>query len=68
MRRAFHSVQAPKGFAVTIIDNEHFLTVKLDERQFVRLWLMMTRSKPCNMLLMHWKKGAIRDGRPARLC
>ena len=37
MRRAFHSVQAPKGFAVTIIDNEAFLTVKLDERQFVRM-------------------------------
>jgi hypothetical protein len=37
MRRAFHSVQAPKGFAVTIIDNDTFLTVKLDERQFVRM-------------------------------
>lgn len=37
MRRAFHSVQAPKGFAVTIIDNDAFLTVKLDERQFVRM-------------------------------
>lgn len=37
MRRAFHSIQAPKGFAVTIIDNEAFLTVKLDERQFVRM-------------------------------
>jgi hypothetical protein len=37
MRRAFHSVQAPKGFAVTIIDNEAFLTVKLDERQFIRM-------------------------------
>ena len=37
MRRAFHSVQAPKGFSVTIIDNDTFLTVKLDERQFVRM-------------------------------
>ena len=37
MRRAFHSIQAPKGFGVTIIDNEAFLTVKLDERQFVRM-------------------------------
>jgi hypothetical protein len=37
MRKAFHAVQAPKGFAVTIIDNESFLTVKLDERQFVRM-------------------------------
>ena len=37
MRKAFHSVQPPKGFSVTIIDNESFLTVKLDERQFVRM-------------------------------
>jgi CYTH domain-containing protein len=37
MRKAFHAVQAPKGFAVTILDNEAFLTVKLDERQFVRM-------------------------------
>ena len=37
MRRAFHSVQPPKGFTVTIIDNDAFLTVKLDERQFVRM-------------------------------
>jgi hypothetical protein len=37
MRKAFHAVQAPKGFSVTIIDNESFLTVKLDERQFVRM-------------------------------
>jgi len=37
MRKAFHSVQPPKGFAVTIIDNESFLTVKLDEKQFVRM-------------------------------
>jgi hypothetical protein len=28
-------VQAPKGFSVIIIDNESFLTVKLDEKQFV---------------------------------
>lgn len=35
MRRAFHSIQPPKGFSVTIIDNDAFLTVKLDERQFV---------------------------------
>jgi hypothetical protein len=37
MRRAFHAVQAPKGFSVQLIDNEHFLTVKLDEKQFIRL-------------------------------
>ena len=37
MRRAFHSVMAPKGFSVQIIDNEHFLTVKLNERQFLNM-------------------------------
>lgn len=37
MRRAFHSVQAPKGFSVQLIDNDHFLTIKLDERHFAKL-------------------------------
>ena len=34
MKRAFHAVQAPKGFSVQLIDNDHFLTIKLDERHF----------------------------------
>jgi hypothetical protein len=37
MRKAFHSVIPPKGFNVQIIDNDSFLTIKLDERQFVRM-------------------------------
>jgi hypothetical protein len=37
MRRAFHAIQAPKGFSVQLIDNEHFLTIKLDERHFAKL-------------------------------
>jgi hypothetical protein len=37
MKRAFHAVQPPKGFAVQLIDNEHFLTIKLDEKHFVGL-------------------------------
>ncbi len=37
MRRAFHSVVPPKGFGVSIIDNEHFLTIKLDEKHFTGL-------------------------------
>jgi hypothetical protein len=37
MRRAFRAVQAPKGFSVQLIDNEHFLTIKLDERHFAGL-------------------------------
>ena len=37
MRRAFHAVQAPKGFSVNVIDNDSFLTVKLDEFSFIRM-------------------------------
>jgi hypothetical protein len=37
MRRAFHAVQPPKGFSVTVIDNDHFLTIKLDEFSFTRM-------------------------------
>ena len=37
MRRAVHSVMPPKGFGVEIIDNEHFLTVKLDEKKFLHM-------------------------------
>ena len=37
MRRAFHSVPAPKNFIISVIDNEHFLTIKLDEKSFLPL-------------------------------
>ena len=37
MRRAVHSITPPKGFGLEIIDNEHFLTVKLDERRFLHM-------------------------------
>lgn len=37
MRRAFHAVRAPKNFAVDLIDNEHFLTIKLNELDFMRM-------------------------------
>jgi hypothetical protein len=37
MKRAFHAVKAPKGFSVQLIDNDHFLTIKLDERHFAGL-------------------------------
>ena len=37
MRRAVHSITPPKGFGVEIIDNEHFLTVKLDEYKFMKM-------------------------------
>jgi hypothetical protein len=36
---AVHSLahHAPKGFALTIIDNEHFLSVKASEKDFMKL-------------------------------
>lgn len=39
MRVAVHSLShyAPKGFSLTIIDNEHFLTVKASEKEFMSL-------------------------------
>lgn len=37
MRRVVHNLIPPKGFGVNIIDNEHFLTIKLDEKQFVKM-------------------------------
>ncbi len=37
MRQAVHSIPAPKGFGVQIIDNDHFLTVKLDEKKFLHM-------------------------------
>lgn len=37
MRRAFHSVQAPKGFGVTLIDNDNFITIKLNEKDFIHM-------------------------------
>jgi hypothetical protein len=39
MRRAVHSLDGhgPKGFALQIIDNDHFLSVRANERQFMSL-------------------------------
>lgn len=37
MRKAFHSIIPPKGFKVELIDNEHFITIKLNERDFLRM-------------------------------
>ena len=39
MARAFHSVShfAPANFSLTVIDEEHFLTLKAEEKQFMRL-------------------------------
>lgn len=37
MRKAFHSIVPPKGFQVQIIDSDHFLVIKLNELDFVRM-------------------------------
>lgn len=37
MARAFHSLRAPQNFSVQILENEHFITVKANEKQFMRL-------------------------------
>jgi hypothetical protein len=37
MRMAFHSIRAPKNFGVTVIDNDTFITIKLDERSFIEM-------------------------------
>jgi hypothetical protein len=37
MRRAFHSIIPPKGFNLELIDNEHFITVKLNEYVFANM-------------------------------
>ena len=39
MKRAFHSLAhyAPKGFYLQVIDNEHFISVKAQEKMFMLL-------------------------------
>lgn len=37
MRRAVHSIIAPKNFGVNIIDNDQFLTIKLNEKDFLHM-------------------------------
>jgi hypothetical protein len=37
MRKAFHSISPPENFSVTIIDNDHFITLKLDEHKFLKM-------------------------------
>jgi hypothetical protein len=37
MKMAFHSIPAPKNFKVQILDNDHFLVVKANEIEFMKL-------------------------------
>ena len=34
MRKAVHSITPPKNFGVNIMDNDNFLTIKLNEKDF----------------------------------
>jgi hypothetical protein len=38
MRLAVHSIATPKNFGVSIIDNESFLTIKLNEKDFTNMF------------------------------
>jgi hypothetical protein len=37
MKRAFRSITAPKNFGVQIVDNDNFLSVKIDAKSLVKL-------------------------------
>ena len=37
MKRAFHSIDPPKGFSIELLDSDHFITVRLDERKFASM-------------------------------
>lgn len=37
MRRAVHSIDTPKNFGISIIDNDSFLTIKLNEKDFLHM-------------------------------
>ena len=37
MRKAFNSIKPPKGFGVDLIDNDSFLTIRIDEKVMFNL-------------------------------
>ena len=38
MKRAFHNIRPPKGFVgIELLDNENFITIRLNEMAFARL-------------------------------
>lgn len=37
MAKAFHSIRPPKNFSVQLLDNDHFLVVRANEKEFMRL-------------------------------
>lgn len=37
MRKAFRSINPPKNFSVELVDNEHFIVIRADEKAFTKL-------------------------------
>jgi hypothetical protein len=37
MRMAFHSITPPTNFGVSLIDNDTFITIKLNEKSFIHM-------------------------------
>ena len=60
MARAFHSLShhAPKGFGVELIDNDHFLVVRANEKDFMKL---LDRDKRKAVQYMAMVKKALED-------
>jgi hypothetical protein len=38
MRKVVHSINPPKNFGISIIDNDSFLTIKLNEKDFTGMF------------------------------
>ena len=60
MRKAFHSIEAPRGFSVEIIDNDAFLTVKLDEKEFI--WMSHDEKIQALQYVVNLKKALEMEG------
>lgn len=37
MKKAFHSIKPPTNFYVDVIDNDHFITLRINEKVFMSL-------------------------------
>lgn len=58
MARAFRSITPPENFGVDLIDNEHFIAVRADEKQFMKL---LDRDKRLAVEYMVKVKKALED-------
>jgi len=51
MKRAFRSLQGPSGFTLEIVDNEHFLTVRAKEKDFMGLQTVETKRQAIEYMI-----------------